>query len=305
MAVATTTFKRLTAEQRQFWDDNGYLILKNAISPSEVAALTEAVDRVDVESQRQGRAANEFLNAMNVIEKEDVFLNMIDHPNSLGVVADVIGANIHLLLSQVLVRPPTPEPGTRWHCDGPKPYPFPYVRGGLTPLYHLKIGWFLTDVDKPDMGNFLLVPGSHVNGFPTSAEDFKTITSPRRYREVKDIDATVPGVVQVTVNAGDAFMFHNALWHSVSRNTSNVRRKNLYYVYAPQWTRLYDRLQPSPQLVARSNPVRQQLLGALGGSNGGINPGRDGAPLVELFEQKPYEEVWEDQIEKYAKAWVG
>ncbi len=74
-----------------------------------------------------------------MIEEDDAFLDLIDHPNHLGIVMDLMGATIHLIASHVMVRPPTPHPGGRWHCDGPKPYPFPRANG-WTPLLHLKIG---------------------------------------------------------------------------------------------------------------------------------------------------------------------
>lgn len=51
----------------------------------------------------------------NVIERDDAFLELIDHPNHLGIVMDLLGANIHLIASEFMVRPPTPEPGSRWH----------------------------------------------------------------------------------------------------------------------------------------------------------------------------------------------
>ena len=163
----------------------------------------------------------------NVIERDDAFLELIDHPNHLGIVMDLLDANIHLIASEFMVRPPTPEPGSRWHENGPKPYPFPHANG-LTPLLHVKIGWFLTDIDERDMGYLIVVPGSHVKGFPAAVPDTSTYTSPARFRTIGEIDSKVSGARQITVNAGDALLFHNALWHSVARNTSSARRQNIY-----------------------------------------------------------------------------
>ena len=168
--IDVKTLTRLTPEQREHWDTQGYLVLPGVLSPDEIERLSDAVDRLDEASQRGGRSSDEWLSTLNVIEEDDAFLDLIDHPNHLGIVMDLMGATIQLLASQVMVRPPTPHPGSRWHYDGPKPYPFPSA-GGLTPLLHLKIGWFLTDVDAPDMGNFLLIPGSHRGNFPRESAD--------------------------------------------------------------------------------------------------------------------------------------
>ncbi len=301
MAQETVTFQRLSEAQRAQWDSEGYLVLEQVLSAVEVAALSEAVDRQDAESQRKGRDPDEFLSQLNIIEEDEAFLNLIDHPNHLGIVADLIGGNMQLMGSQLMVRPPTPHPGIRWHYDGTKPYPFPRA-GGLMPLLHLKIGWFLTDVDQPDMGNFLCIPGSHVNGFPGDAANRGTVTGLEHFRDVGEIDAGVPGAKQVTLRAGDAILFHNALWHAVARNTSNVRRKNLYYVYGPVWLRLGDRLASSPELIARADPIRRQLLGGFVDDSGGVHPGPERVPLVGVLEDKSYDEIWQEQIDKALRA---
>ena len=194
--IEPTTLTRLTPEQREHWDTQGYLVLPGVLATDEIERLINAVDRLDEASQRDGRAPDEFLSTLNVVEEDDAFLNLIDHPRHLGILMDLMGACIQLITSQVMVRPPTPHPGSRWHFDGPKPYPFPRANG-LTPLLHLKIGWFLTDLDAPDMGNFLLIPGSHRGKFPRSDADAVTLSSPSRFQEVDEIDAGVPGAEQV------------------------------------------------------------------------------------------------------------
>jgi ectoine hydroxylase-related dioxygenase (phytanoyl-CoA dioxygenase family) len=325
--METTTFRRMTPEQRQRWDEDGYLTIKNALSAEEVTELVAEVDRLDEASQRLGRDPNTLLHVVNIInaateglfqsepgnsgtilrhEPCEAFLNLIDHPSHLGIVCELIGAAIQLSWAEAMVRPPSPAPANRWHKDGSKPYYFASV-DRLTPLQWARIGFFLTDVDKPDMGNFTVVPGSHRNGFPRlpqGLEQALTITSFRKFTQVEQIDAGVPGARQVTVEAGDAVLFHNALWHCVPRNTSNVRRRNLWYVYTPVWQRLGDRIENSPELLARCNAVRRQLLGTMVGpnTNGGIHPSDADVPLVRLFEGKSFLETMSAVDEEYIRA---
>ena len=61
MTANPTTLKRMTSEQRQQWEDDGYLVIKNALSNDEVIELTREVDVLDLESQRQGRDPNSCL----------------------------------------------------------------------------------------------------------------------------------------------------------------------------------------------------------------------------------------------------
>jgi len=316
----------MSPEQRWRWEEDGYLILEGALSDSEVKELTDEVDSLDMESQRQGRDPSSLLHTVNIIDRateglfqsdpantgrilrqgpSDVFLNLIDHSSHLGIVCELIGPAMLLSWAEAMVRPPNPMPANRWHKDGSKPYYFPQV-DGRTPLLWARIGFFLNDMNVPDMGNFTVVPGSHRSGFPKvhqSVEHALTITSYNRFTEVERIDEGVPGALQLTLRAGDAVIFHNALWHCVPRNTSDVRRKNLWYVYAPIWFRTGDRTQNSPELLDRCGPVRRQLLGALAGpnTNGGIHPYDEGVPLVRLFEGKSFQETWDEVDQRYIR----
>ena len=176
----------MTPEQWRRWDEDGYLILEGALSDSEVNDLTAEVDKLDAESQRLGRDPNTLLHAVNIIDRateglfqpdraksgrilrpepSDTLLNLIDHPNHLGIVCDLIGPAILLSWAEAMVRPPNPKPSNRWHKDGSKPYYFPQV-DGRTPLLWARIGFFLNDLASPDMGNFTVIPGSHRTGFP-------------------------------------------------------------------------------------------------------------------------------------------
>ena len=315
----TLTFNHLTPEQREQWDRDGFLVINNALSMREVEELTAEVDRLNEESQRQGRDPHSFFDVMDIIETarertgngrslqtkpNEVFLNLIDHPNHLGIVCDLMGAAIQLTASQMMIRPPIPTPSREWHQDSAPPYGFPKVHDRV-PLQQFRIGLFLTDMDKPDMGNFCVIPGSHRNGFPqlpAGLDHALAITSFDRFKEFEQIDAGVPGARQITLKAGDGIAFHNALFHCVVRNTSNDRRKNLYYIYTPWWHRLRDRVQSSPELIAKCDPVRKQLLGALSVPNIGVPAPLDGgAPLVRLFEERGYREVQNGIVEDYIR----
>ena len=185
MAEQAIALKKMTAEQRRQVEEDGYLIIRNALSDQEVEELTAEVDRLDAESQRQGRDPGSLLDVANILDTavEELF--------------------------------------------------------------------------QPDLHN--------------------------------------PGARQVMVNAGDALAMHNGLFHCVVRNTSKTTRKNLHYTYGPQWQRAGDRMESSPELLARCNPVQKQLLGALTGpnTNGGYGAFDEGAPLVRLFEGKSFQETWD------------
>jgi ectoine hydroxylase-related dioxygenase (phytanoyl-CoA dioxygenase family) len=151
----------------------------------------------------------------------------------------------------------------------------------------------MTDVAEPNQANFVVVPGSHANGVELVDGALEHSAG-----ETTEIGAEMPGAVQILARAGDAILFHNGLWHAVAPSTVEWHRKVLYYAYGPSWLRLNDRDAPAPDVLARCDDVRRQLLGGLArpADHGGMHPGEEGAPLVRLLEGKSYTEVMEDQF---------
>jgi ectoine hydroxylase-related dioxygenase (phytanoyl-CoA dioxygenase family) len=213
-----------------------------------------------------------------------------------------MGAAIHALVTQIMIRPPNPKPTSRWHRDTMAPYGFPSA-AGAAPLQQFRIGWFLTDLPEPDMGNLCVLPGSHRRGFPDieqGADHAERLTSFSRYLELDDVCEGLPDARQVTVAAGDAVVFHNALFHAVARNASTVSRKNLYYVYGPWWARLSDRMVVTPEAAALCNPIQRQLIGATLEPRAAAPTSADERlPLIKAFEGRTFQEVFDREARRH------
>ncbi|MFX4801995.1 hypothetical protein ABTB58_20075, partial [Acinetobacter baumannii] len=84
---------------------------------------------------------------------------LIDHPSVFPKVRALLGDYFILQSSGCTLSPPGFK-GGGWHQDGSGPYEF--RRLALpTPLVQLRVGFFLTDQTEPDMGNMVMIPGSH------------------------------------------------------------------------------------------------------------------------------------------------
>lgn len=280
---------RLSDEQRTAWDRDGYIVLRAALSAVERDRLATAIARLPDAAGPTG-----VVNAFDVIERDAAFVDLMDHRALLGIACDLIGPHLQLLMSQVMVRPPTADAPLAWHHDGPKPYHFPSV-GGVVPLLNLKIGWFLTDALGPNTGNLLVVPGSHCGGLGLSSVSGELEQSAR---ETAELRTDLAGAVELHLAAGDAVIFHNALWHAVAPHHGAGPRIVCYYAYGPPWLRLQDRTAPSAELVARCGPVRRQLIGALAApeDHGGMHSADSVAPLVDLFDKRSRAEIMRSQI---------
>ncbi len=284
--MAQSTIVTLLPDERIQFERDGYLIVRDALARREVDALLAAIEQL---RSRESAPREGPFNAFNVVEHDDAFLDLIDHPTILGRIAGLMGTNLQLLMSQAMVRPPTAHPALGWHHDGPKPHPFPGI-DGRAPLLNMKVGWFLTDLPNDDLGNLMVVPGSHTWGVLPDAGVLE-----HSAHETTELDVEMPGGIQVHASPGDAILFHNGLWHAVAASTAARERIVLYCTYGPSWLRLHDRSAPSPSLAERCDPVRKQLLGALSRAedHGGMHPGEIGTPLLSVVNGRSYKDVME------------
>ena len=137
------------------------------------------------------------------------------------------------------------------------------------PRISLKVAFFLTDASQPGRGNFVVVPGSHLgNVFPGESRS-----------EMPE------GGMQVCVPKGSAVIFDRRIWHSSSTNYWNSPRRTLFYGYSYRWLRPRDNMTVD-HFMARSDPIRRQLLGASpSGGFGYTSPKPEDVPLKAWIEE--------------------
>ena len=69
--------------------------------------------------------------------------------------------------------------------------------------------------------------------------------------------------LELKLGPGAAVLWRTATWHCVGPNRSDKIRKIMHVGYHYRWLRPTDFIQADPDLVARSSPIRRQLLGAV------------------------------------------
>jgi ectoine hydroxylase-related dioxygenase (phytanoyl-CoA dioxygenase family) len=245
-------FRAMTPEQAAFFDENGYLIIPDALDRPMLERVTAAVDRIFERGRRE-----EGLNRAGAYEKrnavvlDDAFLDLLDWPATVPLVPQVLNWDIQLDTSHIIVRPPQP-PGTPetfkaigWHRDGgiathEIPEPLPRLR--------VKICYVLSDLSEPGRGNTRFIPGSH-----------KRIGPPPRSEGGVDPD----GAIEILARPGDAILFENRIYHAVGPNLSDITRKTIFMGYSYRWLKALDYVVQPPELMAKVEPgsIRWQLLG--------------------------------------------
>ncbi|MDP6018316.1 MAG: phytanoyl-CoA dioxygenase family protein [Candidatus Latescibacteria bacterium] len=216
-----------TAEQWETFEQDGIIFLEDALSPAEVTRYSDALDRIAAADDRFD--PGETFGRENVVELDPALAELIDHPRHIGYAYDLFGELLKLHISQFFIRPPGMKKHNLWHPDGARALPYGVFSPRL-PL-QIKIGYWLTDLPEDNMGNLVVVPGSHRE----------------QYFDPYDTHESVDGELIVKVKAGTLTVMHSSIWHRVEPNTSATARKNIFYAYCPAWITAADRILSNPE----------------------------------------------------------
>jgi len=242
----------LDPHDRDRLERDGYLVLPGAIGPDLAEDLGRTVERLG-QSRRVARRRSRDGDALFV---EDPFRSapslgqLVDHPATLPAVVAMLGWNIYVYDAVAIITVPGSAQGGDqlratshgWHRDGGRMDHD--TAGPNPPRLAAKVGFFLSDVSSPGMGNMEVVPGSHRWGStpPPSAS------------------GAADGAVPVCGPPGTAVVFDRRLWHTAGVNESSQTRLAVMCGYGHRWIRPLQRTR-FPRRWRRLEPVRRQLLG--------------------------------------------
>lgn len=239
-----------TEEQLKAFNDTGYLIVEDAISPEMTDALEKIVDRIDAaERAKNGFGPHKLLSKFRTVVEDNLLLELLDNKKVFPLLWDILGWNIQLYISHLIMYPPEPpdaeriRKGAGWHQDGGRPIP---EMERPHPRLSLKVSYWLSDVTHRDNGAMRLIPGSH-----------KLDKIPSRSDPESDPD----GAMDLLVKRGTAVLFDRRMWHSRGRNYSDVTRKVLFMGYSYRWLRGLDYNLMPEEILEKCDPIRRQLLG--------------------------------------------
>ncbi len=243
----------MDANQRYWFDVQGYVVVKNVLPQGVVAEFNRVLDRYEAMDPKDypaplalGRPRDDnTLYLSNVVEADPALHMLIDLPPVLPIVKEASLGLYRLNHTYAL-----------YHWGGA--YTKPHMAG--TPLhpkasYTCKNGQIFSLLTKAvypmlnhgvDDGCFAVIPGSHKANFPVPA-------SP------EEVQA---GLVPIPAEPGDAIVFTEALTHGSYINRSGRPRRTLYFCYSvgymPDWTKY--NLHFSDDLYARVSPAQRDVL---------------------------------------------
>jgi len=241
----------MTDAQRIQYESNGFLTIPGALSDAELASVREAADAAErvwrADPSRLGGRSAALEQVQAPVEYDDRLLELLWHPATFPIVREIVGDDVMMIDNDYFITPPkTPNTHADWHHDV-----------GMRGVYHpkstmmVKVFFLLTDVDAAS-GGTAMIPGSHKfeDGF-----EFPHVPDPK----------SMPGAVQMTGKAGDAYLFNGRVYHCAVNNDSPNPRRVLIYNYGHFWMKMWPGYEPSRRLLdwaeRSGDPVAKQLLG--------------------------------------------
>jgi hypothetical protein len=202
----------------------GYVRIEGLLTSEQLAELRACVDRVRglryVNDERStygsGRFGGQYLRDLHAHD-DKAWPLLVDGP-LIDTVRSVLGPRLVLRSYSARITFAGSQAETVWHCDqragvDPKPPWF-------TTTHSVTVLVYLDDIDEY-CGRTSLIPRSHQRG------------------TLPDEQGDYPDAVAFDAVAGDALLFHGALWHRAGPNTTRGRlRRVLNLQFAPSWAKL-------------------------------------------------------------------
>ena len=266
-------FSPVTVEQQKQFDQEGYLIVRQAIEEETIVRLTAAGDRLihsNLIINRQQREDGRYDGFRNCITLDDSFIPLISHPRILPLVVQLLGANLQLMTSHLIYKSPE-IPGTPPSCRSPGWHRDYYQ--AMNDLGHysiprivLKCAYYLTDLSQPNSGVTMVAPGSNQLKEPM---------------EIPEGQVDPVNVVEPSIYPGDCLIFENRTWHAGAANLTNRTRKAVMIGYGYRWVVPMDFRKQKQGFLEKLDPLESYLVGESYDDvktfqvDGGSNPLRD------------------------------
>ena len=266
-------FVQLTETQRRDFEENGYLIVPQALDRATIDRLIEGGDRLMESFEYENYYAHR---RHGLIQEEEAFASLITNPSTVPLIVQLLSPNIHITNTALIYKhPQAPEtPDFRnWHRDVGVHLDLGHR---ALPRVGLKIGYCLTDFAEPNSGATLFVRKSNNRSEP--------LPIPKGKVDPLEFDEPI-------LRAGDAFLFESRIYHAAALNFTDQVAKVVIYGYHYSWVkpdyylRHYNgRLQPEAPLLEKLDDIGRQLLDAAEGTDGRSAPNGIHWPLVEWAE---------------------
>ncbi|MBI4551654.1 MAG: phytanoyl-CoA dioxygenase family protein [Candidatus Latescibacteria bacterium] len=233
MALAIRSSGVISDRQVEQFRELGYFIIEEFFTMDEVEAVQREITRIVDQHPnlpgemvqmepvvRRGERVPEtkelgVRKLFRMAVHNDFFRQLAFYPKMVEIAAVLLGPDIKLLQSMLLMKPPHFGGSKIWHQDNA------YFRLVPNDVFGF---WVACDDTDPANGCMHILPGSHTAGVAEHSgmnDDYGLSAPPSLDR-----------ALACPLNAGGALIFHGELCHFTPDNTTDRRRRAVQYHYA-------------------------------------------------------------------------
>ena len=195
---------------------DGYAHLGPVLEAEEVAALRDALERKAADPRILNDPEGDHIRGfsyLRMFEYDNAFRDLIVREPFASLAEAILGDDCHLMSQNALIY--ESGIGGGWHVDDLLHFPLPdgvdrHDTRIRVPCMVLQVFTPLSDADSLQGGCTEVVPGSHNAGRMPNDKDHPSFEG--------------RGPVPILARAGEAYLFHNQIWHRGAPNQSDQRR---------------------------------------------------------------------------------
>ncbi len=224
---------KLTQQQKDQFDREGYLFFPGLFSAEEATALNEAVPelysrREAYNVREKGKEAVRTNFAAHLYSRP--FARLARHPRMVEPVQDLLGEQLYMHQFKINGKMAFEGDVWQWHQDYGT-----WLNDDLMPTERaMNVAIFLDDVNEFN-GPLMFIPGSHKKGVVEASHDLTTTSYPLWTVDNELIGKLVEraggkhgGIVSPHGPAGSMILFHSCLVHASSANLTPWNRVSVY-----------------------------------------------------------------------------
>jgi len=219
---------KLTDQQLQDFDRDGYLFFPSLFSPEEMKVLLDQIPHIygqhrpEIVREKDSDAVRTVF-AGHLIN--EAFAKLGRHPRMIEPVAQVLGEDLYMHQFKINGKAAFDGDVWQWHQD----YGTWRADDDMPEARAMNVAVFLDEVNEFN-GPLLFIPGSHKLGALEASHDLSTTSYPLWTIDNEMIEKLVArgGIVAPRGPAGSMLMFHSCLVHGSSSNMSPWNRTIVY-----------------------------------------------------------------------------
>eukprot|EP00455_Lapot_gusevi_P042961 TRINITY_DN5171_c0_g1_i1.p1 TRINITY_DN5171_c0_g1~~TRINITY_DN5171_c0_g1_i1.p1 ORF type:complete len:349 (-),score=99.10 TRINITY_DN5171_c0_g1_i1:182-1165(-) len=232
----------LTPEQRAFYDENGFIMIKGLLPADRLEMYRERfckiangeVERVpsmlmmrDVGIAKKKQMGEKFITKLQDFQDDEILFQYCSEPEIIKYVSSVIGPNVRSVHSMLINKPPDVGIGSSRHPPHQDLWYFPF-----RPAEKIVASWTAMQLIDKKNGCLYVLPGTHKHKLLKHEYPNDGVVN-RAYHGIQGMtEQSLKGAVHLRMEPGDTVFFHPILIHGSGMNLSDGYRKAISCHYA-------------------------------------------------------------------------